>query len=133
MEVIFEILFQFIFEVVLEIIAQILVEFGFESLVESFRNRIERNPFLASIGYILFGLILGGLSLLIFPEPIIKSSVVKLINFTLSPILVGFSLCLVSWIMKRQTLGERFFTIDKFVFGALFALAYSMVRFFFTN
>lgn len=132
MEAIIEILFQFIFEIILEIIAQILVELGFESMVEPFRNKVERNPFLAGFGYILFGLILGGLSLLIFSEPIIKNSVVKALNFILSPFFVGFSLCLFSWIMERRAFGERFFKLEKFVFGALFALSYSLTRFFFT-
>ena len=133
MEVIFEILFQIIFEVVLEVVAQVLVELGFESLVEPFKEKVERNPILAAFGYILFGLILGGLSLLVLPEPIIKNQAVKVLNFALSPILVGFSLCLFSWILERRTLGERFFKLEKFIFGGVFALSYSLVRFFFTN
>jgi hypothetical protein len=133
MEAIFEILLQFIFEVVLEVVAQILVELGFESLASPLRNESERNPILATVGYVLFGLILGGLSLVLFPEPIIKNSLLKILNFAVSPILVGFSLCLFSYIWKRNTLGENFFKLEKFVFGFVFALSYSLIRFIFTN
>jgi hypothetical protein len=133
MEAIFEVLFEIIFEVVLEVIAQILVEAGFEALSASFRDRKEINPFLAITGYILFGLILGSLSLLIFPDPIIKSPLVKTLNFIFSPLLVGFSLCLFSWLLERKKLGEGIFKIEKFIFGCFFALSYSIIRIIFTN
>lgn len=59
---------EFIFEVVgeflLQVLGEALVELGFHSLGEPFRR--PPNPWLASLGYPLFGAILGGLSLLAF-------------------------------------------------------------------
>lgn len=132
MEVIFEIIFQMIFEVILEVFAEILVEMGFVSAASVFRNK-KSNPILGVFGYIIFGLILGGLSLLIFPDPIIKNTIVKVIYFIVSPLLIGFSLCLFSMILKKHTIGENFLKVEKFVYGCFFALSYSLIRIFFTN
>lgn len=132
MEIIFEIFFQFIFEVIIEIVAQILIELGFESLAGPLKTKIERNPALAAVGYILFGLILGFSSLLVFPEAIIKSQIMKVFNFIFSPFLIGFFLCFFSWIMERRKNKEGIFDMEKFIFGFLFALSYSVVRAFFT-
>ena len=131
MEAIFEIIFQIIFEVVFEVIAQILVELGFEGGAKYLRSSIRNNPIFGGIFYFSFGLILGGLSLLIFPEPIVKSPLIKMFNFVFSPVLIGFSLCFTNWILKGRK--EEFFQLDKFIFGILFALSYSFIRFMFTN
>jgi ABC-type uncharacterized transport system permease subunit len=131
MEVIFEIIIQIILEIVLEIIAQILVELGFGWFVRWLKTKIKGDPIYIGIAYFLIGLFLGGLSLLFFPDPIIKNYGVKVLYFIFSPILIGLSLCFFNWLLKGKVIGERFFRIEKFIDGVIFALAYSLTRFYF--
>jgi hypothetical protein len=131
MEVIFELIIQIVFEIVLQIIAQILVECGLGWLASWLKNKIKGDPILIGVVYFLLGLTLGGLSLLFFPEPIIKNYFVKVLYFILSPFLIGLSLCFFSWAFNKKALGDKFFKIEKFVFGVIFALAYALTRFYF--
>ena len=134
MEVIIEIIIQIFFEVVIEVIFEILVELGLGAIAETARAESETNRALLTVGYILLGLIFGFGSVLLFPEPIIKNNVVKLFNFLLSPVLLGFSLCLISWLKRsRQAFDKRFFKLEKFINGCLFAVGYSAIRFIFTH
>jgi hypothetical protein len=64
MEFIFEIIFQFVGELLLQLCFQLLAEMGVHSLADPFRR--PRNPVLSIVGFILWGAIAGGISLLIF-------------------------------------------------------------------
>ena len=131
MEAIFEIIFQIILEFVLEIVGQILFELGLGCLTNWLKTKINGDPIYVGIAYFLVGLFLGGVSLLFFHEPIIKNYFVKVLYFVFSPILTGLSLCFFSWLFKRKATGEKFFKLEKFIDGAIFALAYSSTRFYF--
>ena len=131
MEIIFEIIFQLIFEVVFQTIAQLLIEVGLGRFVVWLKTKVEGDRVLLGTLYFLFGLILGGFSQFLFPEPIIKNYVVKALYFILSPILIGLSLCFFSWVINGKSLGDKFFKIEKFAFGFIFAVAFSLTRFYF--
>jgi hypothetical protein len=126
-----EILLELIFEGVFYLSGDLLVELGFRSLGETIAPRKDRNPILAGLGYALLGLIAGGLSLLIFPEPLVRSGPFHGINVLVSPALAGLGMAGLGWLLKRS--GRRRLRIDSFAYGFIFALPMSLVRFYFTS
>lgn len=124
-----ELLLQALGEFLLQVLGEALMELGFHSLAEPFRS--PPNPWLASLGYALIGAILGGLSLLIFPQHLTPSGLARYANLILAPVAVG--LCMVGMGAWRARRGDPILRIDKFSFGYLFALSLALVRFFFAE
>jgi hypothetical protein len=117
---------QIIGELVLQIVAEVLVELGLHSIAEPFRQ--PPNPWLASVGYALFGAVAGGLRLLLPPDHMMPAGVARLANLALTPVLVdGAMMALGAWRAQR---GEPVLRIDRFAYGYLFALGLALVRFF---
>lgn len=83
--------------------------------------------------YSIVGVITGVLSIFVFPDIIVQDYALKIANFVFSPILLGYSLCLISWLLYRRARGETIFALDKFVSGILFAAVFSFTRFLFTH
>jgi hypothetical protein len=124
-------IFQLLLEGVLYISGDLLVELGARSLGETIASRNERNPILAGLGYALLGLIAGGLSLLIFPEAIARSERFHGINVLVAPAMAGLGMAGLGWLLERS--GKRRLRIDSFIYGFIFALPMSLVRFYFTD
>ena len=61
-----EFLLELLGELLIQIVVECLVELGIHSIGEPLRK--PPNPWIAAIGYALFGAIVGGLSLLIVPH-----------------------------------------------------------------
>lgn len=116
-------LFQFAFS--------LLVDLGFHSLKQTTAKRKERNPIFAGIAYALLGLIFGGVSLLIFPEAIVRSGRFHGINILVSPALAGLGMAGLGWLLERS--GKRRLRMDSFIYGFVFALPMALVRFYFTD
>ena len=129
-EILASLLFSFL-EFLLQLAFSLLVDLGFHSLKQTTVSREQRNPILAAIGYALLGLIAGGLSLLIFPEPLISSGRFHGINILVSPALAGLGMAGLGWLMERS--GHRRLRIESFVYGFIFALPMALVRFYFTD
>lgn len=123
-----EILVQFILEFVLETAVEVLMELGFYSTAERLGSRVW-NPVAAAIGYAVIGGALGALTFLVLPTYFIRDQTLRAIGRLVSPIGLGFMLCLVSWIIKRRDLGESFFRLDKFIQGVVFGASYSAMRY----
>src|SRR5688572_31865649 len=134
MEILAELLFAVlgaIFEVLLELAGSLLVDLGLRSVQEPTVPREERNPIFAGIGYALFGLVAGGVSLLIFPEAIARSEKFHGINLLISPVLAGLAMAGFGWALERS--GKRRLRLDSFVYGFIFAMPMALVRFYFTD
>ncbi len=129
MEVIFEFLFSFVGEFLIQILGELFFEVGLHSIAEPFRKK--PNPWLAAVGYFLFGAVLGGLSLLVFPDYLVASKQLRVANAALSPIAAGVSMAAMgAWRARR---GQPVLRIDKFSYGYLFALGMGLVRFWFAS
>lgn len=127
MEIILEIIFSFFGEFLLQILAELLIEFGFQSLVNTIIERKERNPYLAFIGYCLLGLIVGAISIAIFPVLFIEGKTLILINLGITPIFAGFAMsALGKWRSKRD---KELIRLDTFLYGFAFAFCMALVRF----
>jgi predicted PurR-regulated permease PerM len=127
LEIIFEIVFGFFAEIFIQVLAEALFELGFYSLAETLNRKRRRNPFLASIGYLIWGGIIGGVTIFVFPTLMIKNPTLRLLNLIISPIIAGLAMsALGSWRKKR---GQDTLRIDSFIYGALFAFGLAIVRF----
>jgi hypothetical protein len=129
-EILLGLLFSF-FEFLLELTFSLLVDLGFRTVKETTVSREDRNPILAGTGYVLLGLICGGVSLLIFPDAIARSERFHGINVLVAPALAGLGMAGLGWLLERS--GRRRLRIDSFVYGFIFALPISLVRFYFTD
>lgn len=119
-----EFIFEIIGEFLLQAAIEVLGELGLHSMAEPFRK--PPNPWLASIGYFIFGSIAGGISLLIFPTHLVAESL-RVANLVLTPVAVGLLMCwLGSWRAKH---GQTVLRIDRFSYGFLFAFSLALVRF----
>ena len=119
-----EFIFELIGEFLLQAVFEALVELGFHSLAEPFRK--PPNPWLAAFGYILFGAVAGGGSLLLFPSLLVSGGL-RFVNLLFTPIAVGFLMCVFgAWRLRRD---QPVLRIDRFAYGYLFALSLALVRF----
>ena len=127
MELIFELIFEVLAEVVLQIVAEGLFELGLYSLSEALNRKRRRNPILASIGYLLWGGIIGVVTVFIFPTLMIKNATLRILNLIISPVMAGLAMSAIcSW---RKRKGQDLLRIDSFLYGALFAFGLAIVRY----
>lgn len=123
-----EFLFEILGEFVLQALGEALLEIGLHSLAEPFRRA--PNPWLAALGYLLFGALLGALSLLVFPGYLVPRPW-RTVNLFVTPFAVGGLMVLMGhWRARR---GEEVLRINRFTYGFLFAAALALVRYVFAG
>jgi len=131
MEILAELLLGFIIEVVIPIVGELAFEILLHSMGQPFVSRERRNPVFAGIGYFLIGLILGGISLLVFPRSFVRSERFHGINLLITPLVAGLVMGAVGRWRARH--GDTLLRLDSFVYGFLFAFAMALVRFVYTT
>lgn len=113
---IFELLFEALFEIVLSAIVA-----GVYRSVRHFRVTARRgNPIVAAVLLVIVGLVLGFLSVLIFPHPLVHPSKVHGISLLISPLVAGIAMAAVGRGVRRR--GRAPVQIESFGFGFAFAL-----------
>ena len=125
MEFVFELLFQIVGEIVLQAIFEVLFELGIRSLADPLRGA--RSAVLSVIGFVLWGFIAGGLSLLILPTSLITDPRLRVANLVITPIVVGVLMALIG--KARLKRGQNLVLIDRFGFAFIFAISMALVRF----
>jgi hypothetical protein len=90
-----------------------------------------KNPLVACIGYMFLGGVAGGLSLLLFPHPLVHPSRVPGLSVVISPVLSGLGMSLVGSTLRKRN--KKAVQIESFGYGFAFALGMALVRFFFTK
>ena len=131
MEIIAEIFLGFIVEVLIPLVGEFSIEALLYCLGEPLKSRERRNAVLAGIGYFLIGLILGGVSLLIFPRSFVRSETFHGINLLITPLVSGLVMAALGrW---RERHGKPILRLDSFVYGFVFAFAMALVRFVYTT
>lgn len=119
-----EFLLELLGELLIQIVVECLVELGIHSIGEPLRK--PPNPWIAAIGYALFGAIVGGLSLLVFPHNLMPETW-RGANIVLTPLAAGLAMMAMGrWRARR---GDTRLRIDRFGYGYLFALALALVRY----
>jgi len=125
MEFLFEIVLQFVGEILIQLFAEVLAELGLHSLSDTFKRR--RNPMLSTIGFILWGAVAGGISLLILPASPIRNPDLRVINLIVTPVAAGLVMTLIGRMRDRK--GQDLVRLDRFGYAFIFAFAMALVRF----
>ena len=125
MEFIFEILLQFLGEILVQVIFESLAELGARSLADTVKK--PKNPVLSAIGFILWGAMAGGISLLILPKSMISNLVFRQINVLVTPLVAGGVMMLIG--RQRGKRGQSLVRLDRFGYAFAFALAMAVVRY----
>lgn len=125
LEFIFEVLGEFL----LQISAEALSEAGSHAAQDARSKPV--NPYLAALGYALFGCLAGGLSLLVFESHFITNKTLQTLNLVLAPLASGLLMAqLGAWRSRR---GQPVLRIDTFLFGCIFAFSFSVIRYLFAS
>lgn len=128
MDVIFELIFELFAEVVLQVIFECLFELGLHSVAEPFRRAKPANPVLATIGYVILGASAGGISLLLFPKQFISIVWLQVLNLFVTPVVAGGVMSSIGrW---RSNKDQDLILLDRFIYSAMFALVFALVRFY---
>lgn len=124
-----EFLFEIFGEILLQVFLEALAELGLHSVAAPFRK--PPTPWLAAIGYAIFGAVAGGVSLWLFPANLVTGETLRILNLVLTPIAVGLLMCAMgAWRTRR---GQAVLRIDRFAYGYLFALSLALMRFAFAK
>jgi hypothetical protein len=134
MEILAEIVFSllaWLAEIALQLLFEVLAEFGVRALGEPFRPTREVSPWVAGLGYAIYGAVAGGISLWLFPAPVLHSPWLRIANLAVAPLAAGAAMSLMgAWRHRR---GEALVRLDRFGYGVLFALSMALLRFFFAE
>jgi multisubunit Na+/H+ antiporter MnhG subunit len=120
-----EIIFELLAELLLQIVFEVLAELGVHSVKETFKR--PPNPFVAAIGYAIFGALAGGISLFWHPTHFTKTLTARVAVLILVPLAAGAAMALLgAWRRRRD---QSLIRLDRFAYGYLFALAMAATRF----
>jgi hypothetical protein len=127
MDFILDILIPFVSELLLQLLTDVVFELGVRSVGRA-RKREPAHPAVAALGYFLLGSAAGGISLLIVPRHLIHVQWLKLVSLAAIPSGAGVAMSLVGRLRRRQ--GRELIRLDTFIYGFVFALAMTLIRFF---
>lgn len=127
MAVLVEIVFEVLGELVLQFIAEGLVEWGFHGTAEKLSTG-RRNRVFAGAAYVVFGTVIGWLSLFVFPPIVFADKLSLVIYVVFASAAAGFALSAVSWLINRGIRPANVFEVEKFVYGVIFAFSYMAAR-----
>ena len=126
MELLFELLFEVFGEAILQVTFELLAEVGIHVTRGKVRHAESRSAWRFVLGYPLLGAIIGGLGLLLFPHSLAHSHAARVATFVLAPLAAAGSVVLLGILRAKR--GQEPATIDRFVYGYLFALGFACVR-----
>jgi hypothetical protein len=118
-------------EALFEFLAAAMADVFLRSLGELFEPPETQNSFLVTLGHAVFGLALGGLSLVFFPYRLVHPSKIHGASLIISPIIAGALLSWTGALLRNR--GKKAMQIESFGYGFVFALAIALVRFFFAK
>ena len=125
MEILVEILWLF-GRLLLELFGEALLELVLAALQKAL-GRENRNPLVATLGYLVLGGIMGGLSLWMWPQRFLQPGPVPGLSLLISPI--AGALAMEAWGRFRQRHDHATTNLATFYGGGAFALGMALVRF----
>lgn len=131
MEIILEFIFGIFGEIFLQLFAEFFADLGISSMLETATPRKDRNPIFAFIGYALFGGIIGGVSLIFFPELLLENKSYAISNMIITPLIAGSMMATIGGIRRRRYF--KLLRLDSFFYGYIFALSMAVTRYVFST
>jgi hypothetical protein len=126
-----ELVFEAVFEGALEYLFAGLASLLLRAVGAVFEISAIQNPVLATCVYALFGVLLGGVSLLFFPHHLVHPSRIHGISLLVSPVITGLMMWATGAVLRRR--GKRVTRMESFGYGFAFALGMALMRFFFAK
>jgi hypothetical protein len=121
---------ELLLEAVLYIIAEILGELSLRALSRLPWTREPFNAIVTLIMYLGVGVVIGFISILIFPKAFVRSSQLHGISLFVTPVLGGFVMSFISWVRVR---GDFLVRLETFACGFVFAFGMALIRLLFTT
>lgn len=119
-------LIELFLEVFFELVGAALLDLASRALAKLFEDSDISNPVLASAGYGLLGVLTGGLSLLLFPHPLVHPSRIHGISLLISPVVAGVVMSLLGSILRKRE--KEVVQIESFGYGFAFAFGLSLIH-----
>ena len=113
-------------ELLIQLVSQLVAELIGHGVAEVFRRSPPARRWLAALGHVVSGVVLGLLSLLVFPQGMITSPLWRIVYLLLMPVSVG--LLMAHWEAWQRGQGIGPIRIDTFAYGYLLALTVALVR-----
>jgi|ERR1700729_1391062 predicted PurR-regulated permease PerM len=129
LELLLEMLLELVGEFLLELFFAAVLDLALRAIAKIFETFRFANPVLASASYVLLGALAGGLSLLVFPHPLVHPSRLHGINLLVSPIATGLAMSQVGSMLSLQ--GKGVTRIESFGYGFGFAFGIALTRYLF--
>jgi hypothetical protein len=118
---------QFLGELLLQAFGELIAELIGRSVKEPFRRPEPIHPWLAAIGYSIFGALAGAISLGVLPSLFISAQWLRIVNLIVTPLVAGLMMeRLGAW---REMKDQETIRLDTFTYGFVFALSMALVRF----
>ena len=118
---------QFFGELLLQLVCEAVAELFGHAVNVPFRRPRPVRPWLAAIGYLIFGGAAGGLTVWLVPELFIKAEWLRVANLLLAPLAAGLIMEAVgSW---RESRDKEVLRLETFAYGFCFAFALAVVRY----
>ena len=120
-------LLQLLFEAILQVIGELLAELGWHSVREAIRPSQPPRPVLGLIGFAIAGVVLGALSLWVFPKHFATSPALRLATLLFAPLMSALAAVLLAQALPRffEEPTPRWRWANAYVF----ALAFALIRF----
>lgn len=114
-------------ELLLQLVLEAIAELIGHSIKEPFRRPRPVRPWLAAVGYLIFGAAGGGLSIWLVPNLFIEAQWLRVANLLLTPVAAGLIMEVVgAWRERRE---KEVLRLETFTYGFCFAFAMAVVRY----
>lgn len=127
MEFLIEVLLEICGEAILQIVFEALAEVGIHITRGKWRHTGARSVWRLVVGYLLLGVILGGLSLLVFSQSFAHSHFARVATLLLAPLGAAGATMVLGSLLRRC--GQAPVKLDQFLYAYLFAVGFAWVRF----
>jgi len=118
-------------EILLEIAGEVIIASLYRAAKQAITVFPIISPVLATIGYIVLGIAIGGISVLAFPHPFVPPSRIHGISLLISPVITGLVMSQIGSVLRRY--GKQPAQIESFGYGFAFALGMALIRFIFVR
>jgi hypothetical protein len=118
-----EVLFEAIFEIAFEGLASLLIR-----AIATFLKTVSGvKPVATTLAHLMLGALVGFLSAVAYPHPLIHPSRFHGVSVIASPLITGMVMSQLGRLLRN--LGKRVMPIESFGYGFVFAIAMALVRF----
>lgn len=114
-------------ETVLQVLVELIAELFGQVIQRRRTNPEPTSPWVAALGYVVFGAVAGFITLWLVPDLFLKNHAARMANVIFTPIVSGLFMAWVGhW--RRRHQGDLI-RLDTFGYAYLFALPMALVRF----